>query len=215
MNFLEELKWRGMLHDTTPGIEDILEKGKVVGYIGFDPTAPSLTIGNYVQLMILNLFQRAGHQPIVLLGGATGRIGDPSGKDKERELKTFDELDRNLEFQKAQVRKILNFEEGDNKALFVNNLDFYKQMNVLDFLRDVGKTLTVNYMSPPKSLSKNVWRRGFPLPNSATSCCKPTISRCYLSNITAWFRWGDLINGETLHPVQNLFAAIWERKHTL
>ena len=145
-----------MLHDATPGIEDILEKGKVVGYIGFDPTAPSLTIGNYVQLMILSLFQRAGHQPIVLLGGATGRIGDPSGKDKERELKTFDELDRNLEFQKAQVRNILNFEEGDNKAIFVNNLDFYKEMNVLDFLRDVGKTLTVNYMSSKESVKKRL-----------------------------------------------------------
>ena len=109
MNFIEELKWRGMLHDMTPGLEEALLEGSKVGYIGFDPTAPSLTIGNYVQLMILKFWQMSGHQPIVLMGGATGRIGDPSGKDKERELKTGDELDKNLEFQKQQFLKFLDF----------------------------------------------------------------------------------------------------------
>ncbi len=104
MDFIEELRWRNMLHDLTPGVEEHLRTGQRVGYIGFDPTAPSLTIGNYVQVMILTLFQRAGHKPIVLMGGATGRIGDPSGKDKERELKSEEELDANLERQKQQFR---------------------------------------------------------------------------------------------------------------
>lgn len=156
MNFLDELRWRGMLQDVTPGLDEVLQQGMTTAYIGFDPTAPSLTIGNYVQIMILSFFQRSGHKPIVLMGGATGRIGDPSGKDKERELKSYDELDNNLEFQKAQFRKFLNFEEGDNRAEFVNNLDFYKEMNVLDFLRDVGKTLTVNYMMSKESVQKRL-----------------------------------------------------------
>ncbi len=156
MNFLEELKWRGMLQDMTPGLDELLRQGMVTAYIGFDPTAPSLTIGNYVQIMILKLFQLSGHKPIVLMGGATGRIGDPSGKDKERELKSYDELDRNLEFQKQQFFKFLDFEKGANRAEMVNNLDFYKDMNVLDFLRDVGKTLTINYMLSKESVQKRL-----------------------------------------------------------
>ena len=145
LNFIEELEWRGMLHDMTPGVSEVLKANKITGYIGFDPTAPSMTIGNYVQIMLLKLFQLSGHTPIVLMGGATGRIGDPSGKDKERELKSYDELDSNLSFQKEQIKKFLNF-EGPNAAVIVNNHDFYRNMNVLDFLREVGKTLTVSYM---------------------------------------------------------------------
>ncbi|MEM9992015.1 MAG: tyrosine--tRNA ligase, partial [Bacteroidota bacterium] len=141
MNFIEELRWRGMLHDAMPGVEEHLNEKMRTGYIGFDPTAPSLTIGNYVQIMLLSLFQKAGHQPIILMGGATGRIGDPSGKDKERQLKTYEELDSNLQFQLQQARKFLNFDEGENKALIINNFDFYQDMNVLDFLRNIGKTL--------------------------------------------------------------------------
>lgn len=156
MDFLKELEWRGMLHDATPGVEQALSEGKLIGYIGFDPTAPSLTIGNYVQLMLLTLFQRSGHQPIVLMGGATGRIGDPSGKDKERELKTYDELEYNLSFQVAQVKRLLNCEQGDNRAIILNNYDFYKNMNVLDFLRDAGKTLTVNYMMSKDSVKNRL-----------------------------------------------------------
>ncbi len=156
MNFVDELRWRGMLHDMTPGIEEVLTNQKVTGYIGFDPTAPSLTIGNYVQLMLLTLFQKHGHTPIVLMGGATGRIGDPSGKDKERQLKSYEELDRNLAFQTEQVEKILNFTEGSNKALLRNNLDFYKDMNVLEFLRKVGKNLTVNYMMSKDSVKNRL-----------------------------------------------------------
>jgi tyrosyl-tRNA synthetase len=156
MNFVEELKWRGMLHDITPGAEEELNSKMCSGYIGFDPTAPSFTIGNYVQIMILTLFQRAGHQPIFLMGGATGRIGDPSGKDKERVLKSEEELDKNLRFQQSQAEKLLNFTDGDNRAVMVNNYDFYKDMNVLDFLRDVGKNLTVNYMMSKDSVKNRL-----------------------------------------------------------
>jgi len=156
MNFIEELRWRGMLQDHTPKIEEHLNEKMRVAYIGFDPTAPSLTIGNYVQIMILKFFQLSGHQPIILMGGATGRVGDPSGKDKERQLKSYDELDSNLAFQKQQFQQFLDFEEGENKALMVNNFDFYKDMNILTFLRDVGKTLTVNYMMSKESVKKRI-----------------------------------------------------------
>ena len=130
-----------MLNDMTPGTEELFSEKKVRAYIGFDPTAPSLTIGNYVQIMLLTLLQKHGHTPIVLMGGATGRIGDPSGKDQERQLKSYDELDNNLLHQAKQMEKFLDFYDGANKAILVNNLDFYKEMNVLDFLRDVGKNL--------------------------------------------------------------------------
>jgi len=156
MNFIEELTWRGMLNDLTPGTEELLKNKKVVGYIGFDPTAPSMTIGNLVQILILKIFQNHGHTPVVLMGGATGRIGDPSGKDKERLLKTEDELDSNLQFQVEQMKKYLNFETGANKAILLNNYDFYKNMNVLDFLRDVGKNLTVNYMLSKDSVKNRL-----------------------------------------------------------
>ncbi|HJW31300.1 MAG TPA: tyrosine--tRNA ligase, partial [Saprospiraceae bacterium] len=145
-SFIQELEWREMIQDMTPGLPERLQQGMVTGYIGFDPTAPSLTIGNYVQVMLLLHFQRCGHKPIVLMGGATGRIGDPSGKDAERELKTYEELDRNLAFQSAQMKSLLDFDNKDNGAILVNNLDFYKNMNALEFLRDVGKHITINYM---------------------------------------------------------------------
>ncbi len=113
MDFIEELKWRGMLHDFTPEVEHFLKENTGTGYIGFDPTAPSLTIGNYVQIMILKLFQLSGHQPIVLMGGATGRIGDPSGKAKERELISEETLDANLDRQFGQLQQFLDFEETE------------------------------------------------------------------------------------------------------
>lgn len=156
-DFLSELEWRGLIHDTTPGLADHLQSGVVRGYIGFDPTAPSLTIGNYVQIMLLNFLQRAGHQPIVLMGGATGRIGDPSGKDKERDLKSYEELDRNTAHQVEQVKRLLDFSpERPNHALLVNNYDFYANMNVLEFLRDAGKFLTVNYMLSKESVKRRI-----------------------------------------------------------
>lgn len=156
MNFYEELDWRNMLQQPTEGTREHLDSGCRVGYIGFDPTAPSLTIGNYVQIMILTLFQRSGHQPVFLLGAATGRIGDPSGKDRERQLKTVEELAGNSARQREQLQQLVNFDEGEHKALLVDNYDFYRDMNVLDFLRDVGKTLTVNYMLSKESVSRRL-----------------------------------------------------------
>jgi tyrosyl-tRNA synthetase len=159
MGFIEELKWRGLLHDMTPGMEEALENGSVRAYIGFDPTAPSLTIGNFVPIMILKLFQDAGHQPVVLMGGATGRVGDPSGKDAERKLLDYSTLDHNLKHQQAQFGKFLRFDDSDTSAIVVNNYDFYKEMSVLDFLRDVGKRITVNYMMSKDSV-KNRLEKG-------------------------------------------------------
>ncbi len=157
MDFISELKWRGLIHDLTPGIEEHLKNGVVRGYIGFDPTAPSLTIGNYVQIMLLTFLQRAGHQPVVLMGGATGRIGDPSGKDAERELKSYDELDRNTAHQVEQVKQLLDFDTAKpNHALLLNNLEFWQNMTVLEFLRDVGKFLTVNYMLSKESVKRRI-----------------------------------------------------------
>lgn len=145
-----------MIQDMTPGLEEYLNENQTKAYIGFDPTAPSLTIGNYVQIMSLTHFQQAGHIPVVLMGGATGRIGDPSFKDEERSLKDNDEIERNLQHQKQQFHQILNFDHGDNKAMMVNNYDFYKDLNALDFLRDAGKTLTVNYMMAKESVKKRI-----------------------------------------------------------
>lgn len=156
MNFIEELTWRNMLHQMTEGADEHLKDGGRIGYIGFDPTAASLTIGNYVQIMLLNLFQRSGNTPIVLMGGATGRIGDPSGKDQERELKTEEELDANVARQVEEMKRFINFEDGPNKAILVNNYEFYKDMNILEFLRNVGKTLTVNYMMSKESVKKRL-----------------------------------------------------------
>ncbi len=156
-DFISELTWRGLIHDMTPGIEEHLKTGTVRAYIGFDPTAPSMTIGNYVQIMLLHFLQRAGHQPVVLLGGATGRIGDPSGKDKERELKSYDELDLNTAHFEAQARRLLDFDPArKNHAIVINNYSFYANMNVLDFLRDVGKYLTVNYMLSKESVKRRI-----------------------------------------------------------
>jgi len=156
-NFFEELRWRGLIHDFTLGVEEHFNKGMVRAYIGFDPTAPSMTIGNYVQIMLLTFLQRAGHQPVVLMGGATGRIGDPSGKDKERDLKSLEELDTNVAHQIEQTKRMLDFNPATpNHALLLNNYDFYKDMNILDFLRDVGKYLTVNYMMSKESVRRRI-----------------------------------------------------------
>ena len=155
-SFLEELKWRNLIQDVTPGIEDYINNGMAVGYIGFDPTAPSLGLGNYVQISLLSFFQMTGNKPIVVMGGATGRIGDPSGKDKERELKSIEEIQSNIDRQVEQFKKFLNFDEGPNAAVLVNNFDFYRNMNVLDFLRDVGKSMTVNYMLSKESVRKRM-----------------------------------------------------------
>ncbi|MBB4079308.1 tyrosyl-tRNA synthetase [Lewinella aquimaris] len=153
MDFIAELEWRGMLHQLTPGIREHLREPRRA-YIGFDPTAPSLTIGNYVQIMLLLHWMRAGHHAVVLFGGATGRIGDPSGRDKEREMKSYEELDDNLSHQQQQMERLLGGNAGAMSV--VNNLDFYQDMNVLRFLRDVGQTLTVSYMMGKDSVQKRL-----------------------------------------------------------
>ncbi len=157
MDFIEELKWRGLYHQEIPETQKYLKENKgVVGYIGFDPTAASLGIGNLVQIIILKHFQNAGHQPIALLGGATGMIGDPSGKSAERNLLTKEKLEHNKEQFTAQFNKLFNDTDLPNKTVFLDNLDFYKDMNVLDFLRDVGKHLTVSYMMAKDSVKSRL-----------------------------------------------------------
>ena len=158
MNFIEELKWRGLLQNVSPGLEDELKKGSIKGYIGYDPTAASLTIGNLVTIMLLKHLQLHGHTPIVLLGGATGKIGDPSGKDAERKLLTYGAIDANIERFKRQFSNLLDF-EGENAAIVVNNEDFYKDMDVFTFLRDIGKNITVNYMMSKDSVKNRIENR--------------------------------------------------------
>jgi tyrosyl-tRNA synthetase len=156
MNFVEELRWRGMLHDIMPGTEELLNKGMASGYIGFDPTADSLHVGHLTQIMTLINFQRAGHKPYALVGGATGMVGDPSGKSAERNLLSEDVLQHNLEAVKAQLQKFLDFSSGANSAQMVNNYDWFKNFTFLDFIRDVGKHITVNYMMAKDSVKKRL-----------------------------------------------------------
>ena len=155
-NFVEELKWRGMLHDIMPDTGELLTQEMVSGYIGFDPTADSLGVGNMVQIMTLVHFQRAGHKPIALVGGATGMVGDPSGKSAERNLLDLATLNHNLESQKAQLAKFLNFDCGENSAEIVNNYDWFKEFDFLGFIRDVGKHMSVNYMMAKDSVKNRL-----------------------------------------------------------
>ena len=155
-DFVEELRWRGMLQDQMPGTQELLNSGMVKGYIGFDPTADSLGVGNLVQIMTLKHFQLAGHKPYVLLGGATGMVGDPSGKSAERNLLDEETLHRNLEGQRKQLGRFLNFESGPNKAEMVNNYDWFKNFSFLDFIREVGKHITVNYMMAKDSVKNRL-----------------------------------------------------------
>jgi tyrosyl-tRNA synthetase len=156
MNFIEELKWRGMVHDMMPGTEAQLSKEMTSGYIGFDPTSDSLHIGNLATLMLLKHFQLAGHKPVVLVGGATGMVGDPSGKSSERNLLDSETLNFNLEGQKKQLVKFLDFDCGENSAIVVNNYDWFKDFNFLDFIRDVGKHISINYMMAKDSVKKRL-----------------------------------------------------------
>lgn len=155
-NFVEELKWRGMLHDIMPGTEEQLNKEITSGYIGFDPTADSLHVGHLVQIMTLIHFQRAGHKPYALVGGATGMVGDPSGKSAERNLLSEDILFYNVACLEKQLSKFLNFTDGANAAVMVNNYDWFKGLSFLNFIRDVGKHITVNYMMAKDSVKKRL-----------------------------------------------------------
>lgn len=155
-NFVQELKWRGMLQDMMPGTEELLSKETVSGYIGFDPTSDSLGVGNLVQIMTLLHFQQAGHKPIALIGGATGMVGDPSGKSQERNLLDEKTLNHNLACQKKQLEKFLDFNCGTTSAEIVNNYDWFRNFSFLDFIRDVGKHITVNYMMAKDSVKSRL-----------------------------------------------------------
>ena len=156
-SFVEELRWRGMLHDIMPDTAAHLNAGKTAGYIGFDPTADSLHIGSLVQILILMHYQRAGHQPIALVGGATGMIGDPSGKSDERNLLDAETLEKNIAGIKAQLGRFLDFDtDAANPAILVNNFDWMKNYTLIDFSREIGKHITVNYMMAKDSVKKRL-----------------------------------------------------------
>ena len=156
MNFVEELKWRGMIHDIMPGTKEQFEKEMTAAYIGFDPTADSLHIGSLVQIMILVHLQKCGHKPFALVGGATGMVGDPSGKSKERNLLDENTLNHNLACVQKQLEQFLNFDCGANSAEVVNNYDWFKEFNFLEFIRDVGKHISVNYMMAKDSVKNRL-----------------------------------------------------------
>lgn len=160
-NFVEELTWRGMIHDVMPDTEDHLNETMRAAYVGFDPTADSLHIGNLVPIMLLAHFQRCGHKPVALVGGATGMIGDPSGKSAERNLLDESTLRHNQECVRQQLSQFLDFTSGaDNEALMVNNYDWMKEFSFLDFIRDVGKHITVNYMMAKDSVKNRISNEG-------------------------------------------------------
>lgn len=155
LDFIEELTWRGMIQDMIPGIDELMKKEMVTGYVGIDPTADSLHIGHLVGIMMLRHLQRCGHRPIVLVGGATGMIGDPSGKSAERNLLDEATLRHNQEAIKSQLSKLIDFDsKAENAALMVNNYDWMKEFSFLDFIRDIGKLITVNYMMAKDSVKK-------------------------------------------------------------
>ncbi|MDE6121250.1 MAG: tyrosine--tRNA ligase, partial [Muribaculaceae bacterium] len=157
MDFIEELTWRGMIHTVMPGTDEELKKGMATAYLGIDPTADSLHIGHLVGVMMLKHFQRAGHRPIALVGGATGMIGDPSMKSQERKLLDEDTLRHNQEAIKKQLARFLDFDsDAPNAAVLVNNYDWMKSFSFLDFIRDVGKLITVNYMMAKDSVKKRL-----------------------------------------------------------
>lgn len=156
MNFVEELKWRGMIHDIMPGTEEQLKKEVTTAYIGFDPTADSLHIGSLVQIMILVHLQRCGHKPIALMGGATGMVGDPSGKSKERNMLSEDVLQHNLQSVQKQMERFLDFDSGETSAEIVNNYDWFKDFSFLDFIREAGKHISINYMMAKDSVKSRL-----------------------------------------------------------
>ncbi len=157
MSFTEEIKWRGMLHDIMPGTDEMLKEGTASAYVGIDPTADSLHIGHLVSVMLLKHFQRAGHRPIALIGGATGMIGDPSGKSQERNLLNLETLRHNQDAIKKQLEKFLDFSSSaNNKAILLNNYDWMSKFSFLDFIRDIGKHLSVNYMIAKDSVKKRM-----------------------------------------------------------
>ncbi len=157
MNFVDELKWRGMIHDIMPGTEELLAKGQTTAYVGIDPTADSLHVGHLVSVMMMKHFQMAGHKPIFIIGGATGMIGDPSGKSQERNLLTEDTIQKNMTGIKTQLSRFIDFNStASNAAIMLNNYDWMKQFSFLDFIREIGKHITVNYMMAKDSVKRRL-----------------------------------------------------------
>lgn len=203
MSFIEQLKWRGMLHDIMPGTEEQLAKGTVSGYIGFDPTADSLHIGSLAQIMTLIHFQRAGHKPIALVGGATGVVGDPSGRSDERNMLSEEILQHNLASIRGQLERFLDFDCGENSAEIVNNYDWFKEFSFLDFIRDAGKHITVNYMLAKDSVKMRL-ENGM----SFTEFCYQLIqgydfyylwkNRNVLLQMGGSDQWGNIVTGTEL-----------------
>ena len=186
-NFIEDLKWRGMIQDIMPGTEELLSKEQCTAYVGIDPTADSLHIGHLVSVMMLKHFQDAGHRPISLIGGATGMIGDPSMKSQERNLLDEETLRHNQECIKAQLSRFIDFEsKASNAAILVNNYDWMKDWRFLDFTREIGKLITVNYKRDA---------RACPSLSSPTSCSRATTSHTSTSTTAASSRWAAVTSG--------------------
>ncbi|UTW65095.1 tyrosine--tRNA ligase [bacterium SCSIO 12643] len=204
MDLVKELTWRGLIHDIMPGTEELLQKEMVTGYAGFDPTADSLHIGNLVPIMLLVHLQRAGHKPIALVGGATGMIGDPSGKSSERNLLDLDVMNQNLEAQKKQLQQFLDFDCGENSASVVNNYDWFKDMNFLSFIRDTGKHITVNYMMSKDSVKNRLAGEGMSFTEFTYQLIQGydfyhlyTNQNCKLQ-IGGSDQWGNIVTGTEL-----------------
>ena len=204
-NFIEELRWRGMIQDIMPETEQHLMEGLRAAYVGIDPTADSLHIGHLVGVMMLRHFQNCGHKPYALVGGATGMIGDPSGKSVERNLLTEEVLAHNIAGIKKQLAKFLDFEStAPNRAELVNNYDWMKEFSFLSFIRDIGKHITVNYMMAKDSVKKRFD------PNENT--CKVMTFCIFIKRKTSLYKWVGQTNGEILPLVPSSFVVLQEER---
>ena len=213
-NLVEELRWRGLYHDSMPGTEELLTSGPVTAYIGFDPTADSLHIGSMVQIILLCHLRNFGHRAIALVGGATGMIGDPSGKSDERNLLTEEILEANVAGIKNVLSRFLDFEGGgDNDPILVNNYDWMKDFSFIDFARDVGKRITVNYMMAKDSVKKRLTGEvGDDTARHSTSICRPLA--CAVAGQDARMRgmiepsaWRSRVASPEVHEIEGSWSS--------
>jgi len=205
MNLIEELKWRGMIQDIMPGTEEQLAKEMTAGYIGFDPTSDSLHIGSLVPILLLVHLQKAGHKPVALVGGATGMVGDPSGKSEERNLLSEQVLNHNLACVRKQLEKFLDFDGSKpNGALMVNNYDWFRDMRFLDFIRDIGKHITVNYMSAKESVKRRLeGESGMSFTEFTYQLVQDMTFIGSIRTKTASSKWAEATSGATSPPARN------------